>query len=190
MSRFITSQECARIHELTRGGLSVRAIVQTTGHAKTTVIRYRNACLADHDIRCQCGEKIKHQNWCRFRVLKSPRRKQFLSVWHTRGTCASCRGPCFGVGRCCEMCWRGQSILERAERLLVPRKCKICEATITASPNNKTCRNEWCKRIYAFYYVEGRNRPPTVRGGKTNGLRFELFLSDYIRRLADGCTTR
>lgn len=69
------------------------------------------------------------------------------------------------------------------------RLCQICNKPIfianqTEQPR-KICHNEWCERLYTFYYVEGRKRPPTVRGGKNNGLRFEYFLSDYIKRYSN-----
>lgn len=70
------------------------------------------------------------------------------------------------------------------------RDCAICRdryafVEYSDGPNHATCGNEWCERFYTFYYVEGRYRPPTVRGGKNNGLRFEFFLSDYVRRTAN-----
>lgn len=47
------------------------------------------------------------------------------------------------------------------------------------------CGREWCQRLHTFYYVEGRNRPSTVRGVKNKELKFDLLLSDYLRRYAN-----
>lgn len=172
-----------------KAGESVRRIARVTGHSKITVAKYRDLALGKTRPLCKCGLDARHQGWCANRLTRSAARQEFLRTWNRPpGTCRQCRGICFSYGErsLCEMCYRGQCLLKRAQQLLVERNCKICGAAITASTNAKTCLNPWCKRIFAFYYTGGRNRPPTVRGGKNNGLRFCFFLSDYIRRFANG----
>jgi len=237
--RLISGDEYDQIRLLTLAGASVRTIKEKTGRATNTVIHYRNFVLSGNEVLCGCGRDIKHQGWCKFRMARHPKRRDFMTRWSRHRKIDWCwkvlrrisRGrfitkkvlmqclvrlankhssrPEITVERLSTLLWFEHSVLgifdgdvitqrwQIAERELthvnycpIPTRvmCSICgKPAYCESKDNYLhhCNAEWCKRIYTFYYVEGRNRPSTVRGGKKNGLRFEYFLSDYIRRFAN-----
>ncbi len=179
----------SHIERLTREGKSVRKIFAELGISKNTIQKYRNAYLDKNDIKCACGKPVKHVGWCWFRFDASPERKTFMDRWrehyhHKKAHAAMVQtfswawhnAPCHPHN----LCWIEQR-----------RQCKICnnnaliEHSGTEANYPTTCGSEWCERIYNFYYVEGRYKPPKVRACKNNGLKFEFFLSDYIRRFAN-----
>ena len=185
MSRDLKPERAARIRELVLAGLSVRQICTETGHAKQTVMRHRDQMGVS--VVCDCGQSAKHKGWCRARYMRSPERQKIVKNYYTE-TCVDCGGPRhYAAGMRCKACWDVRAAKARADKAAKTRACPICGTPHLVRIDNapqKTCGAEWCQRIYTFYYVEGRNRPPSVRDGKNNGLQFEFFLSDYLRRCA------
>lgn len=182
-------ESIADIERLTAAGKSVRQIRDELKIAKNTVAKYRDAYLAKHEVFCECGKPVKHQGWCWYRFGSSPERRTFMEKWRDRYHANKERfdevmsfsrswskNPCHPHN----LCW-----IEQRRKCVICNNYRFIEHAGTEAQDYWTCRSEWCERIYTFYYVEGRSRPPSVRGGRKNGLRFEFFLSDYIRRVAN-----
>mgnify|MGYP001565301288 CR=1 FL=1 len=188
MSYHLTEEQVARLKNLILQGNSLRQLAGLTKHSKNTICHYRNKLLSENNVFCRCGLPITHQGWCKFRFEKSAIRQNIIKNFHT-GVCVDCYGPrSLNAGLRCYDCYQKRAAAKRRAKAEETRRCKICDKTMLIRRNGKCwmhCGKEWCERLYTFYYVEGRNRPLTVRGGKNNGLKFEYFLSDYIRRYAN-----
>ncbi len=194
MNRLSPDKQEALKALLAAGG-SLRMAVRTLGVSKNTAIAYREHFGPREGIYCRCGQAFGHRGMCPFRYMSDgyEERRAFMKKWtgSKKTHCIDC-----GVGReypqssglRCAACW-GKQVRARAFAWAAQTKdCKICGKENHRTAEGKLsphCLTEWCERLYAFYYVEGRSRPPSAQGGKNNGLRFEYLLSDYIRRTAN-----
>jgi hypothetical protein len=177
---------------LAAGG-SIRMAVRKLGVGKNTAMAYRKAIPTE--LYCQCGQAATHKGMCTFRYMSDgyEARRKFMKQWagSKKYHCVDCGIGRSGVGGSaglrCKDCYR-KHVRARAFAWAAEKKeCKICCKENHRTAEGKLpahCLNEWCQRLYTFYYVEGRSRPPSAQGGQTNGLRFEFLLSDYIRRTA------
>lgn len=71
-------------------GHGIRAISRITGHHTTTVARIyhslikelqNDATVSMHCFKCACGKYATHNGWCKFRVMRSKARQDFLKRW-------------------------------------------------------------------------------------------------------------
>ena len=192
MSNRLPPDKVEALKALIVSGGSVRMAMRMLGVAKNTAIKYRRGI----EVYCQCGQLSTHNGFCPFRFMSDgyEARREFMRKW--KGSkdyhCVDCRKPRSGKGGsaelCCQECY-DKHVKYRAFAWAAQKKeCKICGKQNHRTPEGKLpphCVNEWCERLYTFYYVEGRSRPPSAQGGSTNGLRFEFLLSDYLRRNAN-----
>lgn len=68
-------------------GFSVRESAKIASLAKYTVTLLRRRWLqskAPFMPMCQCGREVGHNGWCRWRFLRSERRKRFMARWNKR----------------------------------------------------------------------------------------------------------
>lgn len=194
MNRLSPDKQEALKALLAAGG-SLRMAVRKLGVSKNTAMAYRNHFGPTEGVYCRCGQSSRHLGMCTFRYMSDgyEARRKFMQQWggSKKYHCIDCGVGRSGIGgsaglRCAD-CYqkhvRARAFAWAAEK----RECKICckENHRTADGKlPKHCANKWCERLFTFYYVEGRSRPPSAQGGKQNGLRFEFLLSDYIRRQA------
>lgn len=179
-------------------GGSIRMARRKLGVGKNTAMKRRWALWSErHEgIFCRCGQPSTHQGFCPFRYMSDgyEERRAFMKKWKgsKKYHCIDCGVGRLGLGGSaglrCKDCFRKhtreRAFIWAAEK----RGCKICGKENYRQSDGKlphACNTEWCQRLYAFYYLEGRSRPPLVQGGKNNGLRFEYLLSDFLRRTAD-----
>lgn len=175
-----------------RAGASTRMSVRKLGVAKNTAMKYRRDLLVKEGIYCRCGQSAGHRGSCPFRFMSDgyEQRRAFMKKWtgSKKNHCIDCGAPHnWSSALRCNDCYR-RTVRARAFAWAAEKRdCAICgKANHRTSEGKlpKACPTEWCQRLYTFYYVEGRTRPPSAQGGKQNGLRFEFLLSDYIRRTA------
>lgn len=169
--------------------------VRTLGVSKGTAMAYRNNFGPEEGIYCRCGQRTTHQGFCPFRFMSDgyQERRAFMKKWtgSKKQHCIDCGAGrdamrC-GFGTRCADCYRKHVRRRAFAWAAEKRECKICGKENHRTAEGKLpafCPTEWCERLYTFYYVEGKSRPPSAQGGKNNGLRFEYLLSDYIRRTA------
>ena len=188
---------------LLASGGSLRMAVREIGVSKNTAMAYRKG-IPEEGIFCRCGRDTGHKGMCHFRFISDgyEERRAFMKQWRSSGNsdkthCVDCgkvsHAKPQGGGLRCMDCYR-KRVRERAYRWAAKTKdCKICGTENHRDADAKLlphCSNEWCERLYAFYYVEGRSRPSSAQGGKNNVLRFEFLLSDYLRRTANESESR
>jgi hypothetical protein len=181
------------LEALLLSGGSIRMARRKLGVSINTARRYGKMVFRE-GIYCPCGQNVTHRGFCPFRFMSDgyEERRKFMKQWHGSrfSHCIDC-----GIGRNnkiaglrCASCFKKQTKARALAWAAEKRACCICDKinhrqAVGSLP--KACNTEWCQRLYAFYYLEGRSRPPLVQGGKNNGLRFEYLLSDYLRRLAN-----
>lgn len=175
--------------------------VRTLGVGKNTAMTYRKDLLVKKGIYCQCGQSVRHLGFCPFRFYSDgyQERRAFMKKW--RGSkkyhCIDCGvgrpGITGSAGLRCQSCFDKHTKARAFAWAAQKRECKVCGKENHRTSEGKLvmhCPTEWCTRLYSFYYVERKSRPPSVRGGKNKGLRFEYLLSDYIRRTAHETKSR
>ncbi len=68
--------------QMAQSGISGRAIARDLGYHKNQVRRVLKKYPEADNANCKCGKSRKHQGWCHIRFQSSPRRQEYMELWH------------------------------------------------------------------------------------------------------------